>query len=66
MRKLHRRARLGVLVTRNGTTPTPYTRQLSTYNVWLMRVLMTFPNVRYREGKTRFELIRDRFDVRFA
>lgn len=51
VRKLHKRARLGVQIMLNGTTPAPYTRQLSTYNVWLMRVLMSFPNVRYREGR---------------
>lgn len=50
IRKLHALARPGVVVTLNGMTPTPYTRQLSTYNVWLMHVLMSFPNVRYRRG----------------
>ena len=40
-----------VRVTLNGTTPTPYTRQLSPYNVWLMRVLMSLPNVGYRPGR---------------
>ncbi|WP_141686837.1 hypothetical protein [Bradyrhizobium sp. LMTR 3] len=49
--ELHKRIRPGVRLTLNGTTPTPYTRQLSTYNVWLMRVLMSFPNVRYRQGR---------------
>ena len=49
--QLHNRARPGVTVTLNGTTPTPYTRQLSTYNVWLMRVLTSFPNVRYLQGR---------------
>lgn len=50
VRKLHALARPGVTVTLNGTTPTPYTRQLSSYSVWLMRVLTSFPNVRYRRG----------------
>lgn len=50
IRKLHAMARSGVTVTLNGATPTPYTRQLSTYNVWLMRVVTSFPNVIYREG----------------
>lgn len=51
VRKLHSMARPGATVTLNGTMPTPYTRQLSTYNVWLMRLLTSFPNVRYRQGK---------------
>ena len=50
IRKLHALTRPGVTVTLNGMTPTPYTRQLSTYNVWLMHVLTSFPNVRYRRG----------------
>jgi hypothetical protein len=50
VRKLHGMFRPGVTVTLNGTTPTPYTRQLSPYNVWLMRILTSFPNVRYRQG----------------
>jgi hypothetical protein len=49
--ELHDRRRTGVQVTLNGIMPTPYTRQLSTYNVWLTRVLMTFPNVNYRQGR---------------
>ena len=50
IRRLHAMARPGVTVTLNGTMPTPYSRALSTYNVWLMRVLLSFPNVRYRQG----------------
>jgi hypothetical protein len=50
VRKLHQMARAGVSVSLNDKTPTAYTRQLSTYNAWLMRVLMSFPNVRYRPG----------------
>lgn len=49
-RRLHAMARPGVTVTLNGRMPTPYSRELSTYNVWLMRVLLSFPNVRYRQG----------------
>jgi hypothetical protein len=68
VRKLHGRARPGVTVTLNGTTPTPYTRQLSTYNVWLMRVLTSFPNVRYRQGKiSKIDIDRrGRFRVSFG
>ena len=51
LRKLHEMRRTGVDVTLNGTMPTPYTRQMSSYNVWLARILTTFPNVRYRHGK---------------
>jgi hypothetical protein len=29
----------------------PFTRQLSPFNVWLMYVMMTFPNVSYRQGR---------------
>lgn len=49
--RLHRLARPGVEVVLNGTTPTPFTRQLSPFNVWLMHVMLSFPNVRYRCGK---------------
>lgn len=51
LRKLHEMKRANVAVTLNGMTPTPYTRQLSSYNVWLARILTTFPNVRYRQGR---------------
>lgn len=53
VRKLHAMARPGVTVTINGRMPTPYTRDLSTYNVWLMRVLTSFPNVSYRAGEIK-------------
>jgi hypothetical protein len=51
IQELHDRRRTGVAVTFNGVTPAPYTRQMSSYNVWLARILMTFPNVHYRQGK---------------
>ena len=50
IRRLHAMARPGVTVTLNGSMPTPYSRALSTFNVWLMKVLLSFPNVRYRQG----------------
>lgn len=49
--EIHALARKGVNLTLNGLTPTPYTRQLSPYNVWVMRILMSFPNVRYIQGE---------------
>jgi hypothetical protein len=49
--QLHENRRPGVVVTLNGMTPTLYTRQLSSYNVWLARILTTFPNVHYRQGR---------------
>jgi len=51
LRQLHENRRTGVVVTINGINPTLYTRQLSSYNVWLARILTTFPNVHYRKGK---------------
>jgi hypothetical protein len=51
LHELHGRRRSGVQVTLNGIMPTPYTRQMSTYNVWLTRVFVTFPNVNYRQGR---------------
>jgi len=51
LRQLHENRRTGVVVTLNGMTPTLYTRQLSSYNVWLARILTTFPNVHYRQGR---------------
>lgn len=42
--------RKGIDLTLNGVTPTPYTRQLSPYNVWVMRLLMSCPGFRYRQG----------------
>ncbi len=50
MPEIHALDRKGVTLTLNGLTSTPYTRQLSPYNVWVMRILMSFPNVRYRQG----------------
>jgi hypothetical protein len=63
--EIHRRARAGVELILNGRTPTPYTRSLSPYNIWLMRILMSFPNVSYRRGEvSRLEPTRDgRFRV---
>lgn len=53
--------RKGIELTLNGLTPTPYTRQLSPYNVWVMRLLMSCPGVRYRKGKiTSVERLSDR------
>jgi hypothetical protein len=43
--------RTGVWVVLNGLTPTAYTRQLSPYNVWLMRLLLGLPHVRYKQGQ---------------
>lgn len=47
---IHALRRKGIGVTLNGITPTPYTRQLSPYNVWVMRLLMSCPGVQYRQG----------------
>jgi hypothetical protein len=51
-----------VTLTLNGLTPTPYTRQLSPYNVWVMRILMSLPNVRYLQGA--ITSVASRFDRR--
>jgi hypothetical protein len=51
MSKLHGRRRKTVEVVLNGVTSTPFTRQLSPFNVWLMAVMLTFPNVKYRRGR---------------
>ena len=61
-------ARPGIDVVLNGLTPTPYTRQLSAYNVWLMRLLRAFPAVDYRQGAISAVVQRPdrRFDVNFA
>jgi hypothetical protein len=57
LHKLHDSRRNGVAVTLNGITSTPYTRQMSPYNVWLARVLMALPNVHYRQGRiTKLEV----------
>lgn len=47
---MHNLRRKGIDLTLNGLTPTPYTRQLSPYNVWVMRLLMSCPGIRYRQG----------------
>ncbi|SEL80424.1 hypothetical protein SAMN05216382_2683 [Sphingomonas palmae] len=64
---LHAVARQGISLTLNGMTPTPFTRQLSNYNVWLMRLLEGFPGVDYRQGGIVDVRTRDdrRFDVEF-
>lgn len=61
-------ARPGIDVVLNGLTPTPYTRQLSAYNVWLMQLLLAFPAVGYRQGAITAVVQRPdrRFDVSFA
>jgi hypothetical protein len=60
-------ARPKVRVVLNATTPTPYGRQLSPYNVWIMKVLMDLEGVSYRRGKIRSVARRtdNRFDVTF-
>ncbi|MFA6116351.1 MAG: hypothetical protein WC729_20310 [Sphingomonas sp.] len=64
LREIHNLARKGVTLTLNGRTPTPYTRQLSPYNVWVMRILMSFPNVRYLQGA--IESVTSRSDRRLV
>lgn len=68
IRELHSRKRLDTQVTLNGRTPFAFTRQLSPYNVWLMRVMLTFPNVKYRSGEIKSIKRRsdNAFDVRFS
>lgn len=65
---LHARARPGVRITMNGETPTAYTRALSPFNVWMMRLLKSFEAVDYRQGRIEKVVARDdrRFDVHFA
>ncbi|GEM_PF-6340425 len=48
---LHGMARRGLDLVLNGLTPTAYTRELSPYNVWLMRLLLTCPGVCYKPGR---------------
>jgi hypothetical protein len=48
---LHGMARQNVEIILNGRMPTAYTRQLSPYNLWLMRLLLSFPTVRYHQGE---------------
>lgn len=64
---IHAMARSGVEIILNGHTPTPYSRQLSPYNVWLMRLLLSFPSVRYIQGEIDSIAQNDarRFDVAF-
>ncbi|MHB9879918.1 hypothetical protein ACSMXM_09665 [Pacificimonas sp. ICDLI1SI03] len=64
---MHAMARPGVEIILNGRTPTPYSRQLSPYNVWLMRLLLSFPSVRYVQGEIDSVAQNDarRFDVAF-
>jgi hypothetical protein len=60
-------ARRDIDIVLNGLTPTAYTRQLSPYNVWLMRLLLEFPSVNYRGGAIDSVDARQdrRFDVAF-
>lgn len=46
-------ARSKVKVVLNATTPTPYGRQLSPYNVWIMKVLVDLEGVSYRRGEIK-------------
>lgn len=64
---LRARARPGVRLTLNGETPTPYTRALSPFNVWMMCLLESFEAVDYRQGRIKEVVARDdrRFDVFF-
>jgi len=64
---MHAMARPGVEIILNGRMPTPYSRQLSPYNVWLMRLLLSFPSVRYVQGEIDSVAQNDarRFDVAF-
>lgn len=64
---IHAMARPGVEIILNGRTPTPYSRQLSPYNVWLMRLLLSFPSVRYVQGEIASvaQNADRRFDVAF-
>lgn len=51
MDALHKLRRTNIEVVLNGVTPTPFTRQLSPFNVWLMHVMLSFPDVTYRQGR---------------
>ena len=68
VRPIEELARPGIDVVLNGLTPTPYTRQLSAYNVWLMRLLLAFPATGYRQGAITgvVQRLDRRFDVSFA
>ncbi|WP_448537695.1 hypothetical protein [Sphingobium yanoikuyae] len=49
-KELEALARPGVEIVLNGLTPTAYTRQLSPFNIWVMRLLLELPAVSYRQG----------------
>src|SRR3569832_2358681 len=67
IKALHAHRRSSVEIVLNGLTPTPFTRQLSPFNVWLMYVMQTFPNVTYRPGRISVTpRTGGDFDVRFA
>ena len=61
-------ARPDITIVLNGRTPTAYTRQLSPYNLWTMRLLLAFPSVSYRPGAIADVRLRPdrRFEVLFA
>lgn len=62
-------SRPNLRITLNGRLPTPYSRHLSPYNVWTMRLLLEFPNVKYRQGgidSCAPRRLDNRFDVKFA
>jgi hypothetical protein len=51
LRALRKKLRPGTKIVLNGVTPTPFTRNLSPYNVWLTHVMIGLPNIRYRKGR---------------
>lgn len=57
-----------VSITLNGLMPTAYTRQLSPYNIWTMRLLLALPRVDYRQGAIEQVVRQDdnRFEASFA
>ena len=61
-------ARPGFEIVLNGLTPTAYTRQLSPFNVWVMRLLLALPSVSYQQGEivSVFPRSDKRFDVTFS
>lgn len=67
LQALQAELRPGVEIILNGLTPTPYSLALSPYNVWLLRLLLSLPNVRYQQGRIARVVERsDRaFDVLF-
>ncbi|GJE65966.1 hypothetical protein LNAOJCKE_3180 [Methylorubrum aminovorans] len=60
--------RPGLSITINGLMPTAYTRQLSPYNIWTMRLLLALPGVRYRQGAIEQVMRRggNRFEAIFS